>query len=119
MSSVLRPLLKLTLTADELNMGMTAVLLGLLEVSFLAPLGCFFWLWLQNSCDVRPKTIIYMLLVIFFGMTVYGYVAMTMQIEFYILCGVYAFVAGAEQAFTRGLYSEMIPKGHESEFFSF
>ena len=103
----------------ELNMNMTQILLGLLEISFLAPLGCLFWLYVQNSCAIKPKTIINILLVIFLGMTVYGYIALREQVEFYILCAVYAFVAGAEQAFTRGLYSEMIPKGHESEFFSF
>ena len=89
--------------AYELDMGMTQVLLGLLEVSFLAPLGCFFWLWVQNSCGVKPKTIIYILLLIFLGMCIYAFFAMTAQIEFYVLCAVYAFVAGAEQAFTRGL----------------
>jgi len=103
----------------ELNMSTTEVMMALVLISLVAPLGCIFWLWLESKFHLHVKTMILLNLFIFCLLPIYGLIGMTSKMEFYALGLVYAMVTGAEQAFTRGAFAEMIPHGHESEFFAF
>jgi UMF1 family MFS transporter len=57
-------------------------------------------------------------LVIWFGVTVYAYAILQTEFQFFVMGGVIAVVLGGSQALSRSLFSLMIPRGQESEYFS-
>ena len=57
-------------------------------------------------------------LVIWTGVLVYAYALLQTKLQFFILGAVIAIVLGGSQALSRSVYSLMIPKGKESEYFS-
>jgi UMF1 family MFS transporter len=57
-------------------------------------------------------------LVIWTGALVFAYGFLQTSVHFFILAGVIAIVLGGSQALSRSVYSLMIPKGQEAEYFS-
>ena len=57
-------------------------------------------------------------LVIWTGVLVYAYGLLQTKLQFFILGAVIAIVLGGSQALSRSVYSLMIPKGQEAEYFS-
>jgi UMF1 family MFS transporter len=57
-------------------------------------------------------------LVIWTGVLVYAYALLQTKLQFFILGAVIAIVLGGSQALSRSVYSLMIPKGKEAEYFS-
>ena len=64
------------------------------------------------------KTGIYIALVVYLGVTVYGYF-MQQEFEFYILAAVVGLVQGGVQSLSRSLYARIIPRNQSAEFFGF
>jgi MFS transporter, UMF1 family len=57
-------------------------------------------------------------LVIYCGVLLYGYAFVDSELEFYVMSGLIGAVMGGSQALSRSMYSLMIPKGHEAEYYA-
>jgi UMF1 family MFS transporter len=64
------------------------------------------------------KRAIVVSLVIWTGTIVYAYGPLRTATQFVVLAAVIAIVLGGSQALSRSVYSLMIPKGREAEYFS-
>ena len=84
-----------------------------------AIVGCFVVFWIETTYNVKPKHILIAVLIAEGLLPVYAMVAMTQQWEFYVMAGVFGFLTGPQQAYTRSIYSSYIPAGHEAEYFAF
>jgi UMF1 family MFS transporter len=64
------------------------------------------------------KKAIMISLVIWSGLLIYAYGFLYTAVQFWILGATLALVLGGSQALSRSLFSQMIPKNKESEYFS-
>ena len=67
---------------------------------------------------IGTKRAIIISLVIWIGTILYAYAALKTARDFLIMGAVIGLVLGGSQALSRSLYSLMIPKGKEAEYFS-
>jgi UMF1 family MFS transporter len=65
------------------------------------------------------KNAIVLSLLIWASVTIYAYGFLFTGTQFWVLGAVIALVLGGSQALSRSLFSQMIPRGREAEFFSF
>lgn len=115
--------------AVELGMEATNRILVILMIQFVAFLGAYGFSYLASR--MGTKNAILLSLVIWSGTVIFAYFGMKSQtivgglgitqaeLEFWILGFVVALVLGGSQALSRSLFSQMIPKNQEAEFFSF
>ena len=113
--------------AQELGMPTNMLILVILMIQFVAFGGAFLFAFLARRLGARNAIIVS--LFIWGGVVVYAWLGMTSQVpilgmeqrqfEFWILGFIIALVLGGSQALSRSLFSQMIPKGQEAEFFSF
>ena len=102
--------------SDELKIPMSTLALVILLVQFEAFAGSFLFNWVAKA--IGAKRAIIVSLVIWTGALVSVYVSIKTTLQFFIMAGVIAIVLGGTQALSRSLYSLMIPKGKEAEYFS-
>jgi len=91
----------------------------ILMIQFVAFFGALFWGKLANW--IGAKRAIIVSLVIWAGVVIYAYGGMkgdSRATQFMILGAIIALVLGGSQAISRSLFSQMIPKSKEAEFFS-
>jgi MFS transporter, UMF1 family len=93
------------------------LLLLFLETQIVAMIGSFFWAWVSKK--VGNKWTIMISLLWWSCVVIYAYGFLSERWEAWILGAAIGFVLGGTQAMSRSLYSQMIPKGRESGFFSF
>jgi MFS transporter, UMF1 family len=101
------------------ELGMTADELPplFLMVQFVAFFGALFFGYLARW--IGAKRAILLSLVIWTGVTLYAYSPLLQTGgQFFVLGAVIALVLGGSQALSRSLFSQMIPKGQETEYFS-
>ena len=115
--------------AEELGMAATNRILVILMIQFVAFGGAYMFSFLAKR--MGTKNAILLSLVIWSGTVVFAYFGMKDQtivegigiaraeLEFWLLGFVVALVLGGSQALSRSLFSQMIPKDQEAEFFSF
>jgi UMF1 family MFS transporter len=103
--------------SEELKIGSGTLALVILMVQFLAIGGSL--LFEQLAKRTGTKWSIVISLVIWAGLTVYAYAFLQTTTQFFGMAAVLALVLGGSQALSRSLFSQMIPLGRESEFFSF
>ena len=92
----------------------------ILMIQFVAFGGALFWGRLAKW--IGAKQSIMVSLVIWAGVVIYAYSGLKGEsriTEFFILGVFIALVLGGSQAISRSLFSQMIPKGREAEFYSF
>lgn len=65
-----------------------------------------------------PKRCVYFALLVYVGITVYGYRLQTAT-QFFVLCLLVGTVMGGAQALSRSLFASMIPRHRSAEFFAF
>ncbi len=102
--------------AEELGMETASLVQLILMVQFIAFFGALGFGYLARWFGAKRSII--GSLVIWLGVTVYTYAFLETVGQFFILAGVIAIVLGGSQALSRSLFSLMIPKGQEAEFFS-
>ena len=113
--------------AEELGMGSTMLILVILMIQFVAFFGALGFGRLAGR--LGTKNTILLSLVIWSLCVIYAAVGMKStatvlgmqqrQLEFWFLGFVIALVLGGSQALSRSLFSQMIPKNQEAEFYSF
>ena len=92
----------------------------ILFIQFAAFFGAL--LWGRLAGKVGAKTSILISLVIWSLVVIYAYIGLQGEnriTEFWILGFFIALVMGGSQAISRSLFSQLIPKGKEAEFYSF
>lgn len=102
--------------AEELKLDQSTLVQVILLVQFAAFFGSLIFNWIAK--EVGSKRAIILSLVIWTGVLVYAYGLLQTRLQFFILGAVIAIVLGGSQALSRSVYSLMIPKGQEAEYFS-
>lgn len=103
-----------------LEMETGTLTMVILMIQFVAFFGALFWGRLAGWIGAKKAIIVS--LVIWAGVVIYAYGGLygdTRVTQFFILGGFIAMVMGGSQAISRSLFSQMIPKGKEAEFYSF
>ncbi len=108
--------LSATFGSEELGLGTTSLVQLILMVQFIAFFGAL--LFQQVARRTGAKRAIVISLFIWLGVTVYTYAFLQTELQFFILGGFIAIVMGGSQALSRSLFSLMIPRGQEAEYFS-
>jgi len=102
----------------ELKLNQSTLISSILMVQFVAFFGALFFGYLSKRIGVKRAIILS--LVVWTG-TVYAAYALVQPnspLQFYLLAAVIAIVLGGSQALSRSVFSLMIPKGQEAEYFS-
>lgn len=102
--------------SDELKIPMGTLTMAILMVQFLAFVGAL--LFNLVSRRMGAQRTIALSLLIWTGVIVAIYVTVRTTVEFFVMAAVVALVLGGTQALSRSLFSQMIPKGREGEYFS-
>ncbi len=101
---------------EELKLEEATLVQVILMVQFVAFFGSILFNWVAKVTG--GKRAIMISLVIWTGVLVYAYALLQTKLQFFILGAVIAVVLGGSQALSRSVYSLMIPKGQEAEYFS-
>lgn len=101
---------------DELGMPMGTLALAILMVQFLAFAGAFTFNFIAKAIGTKQAVILS--LIIWTSTLVATYFWVKTSTDFFVMAGVIALVLGGTQALSRSLFSQMIPKGREGEYFS-
>jgi len=102
----------------EIDQGTLTMII--LMIQFVAFGGALFWGKLAKW--VGAKNAIIISLFIWSGVVIFAYGGLqgdTRVLQFWILGALIAMVMGGSQAISRSLFSQMIPKGKEAEYYSF
>ncbi len=102
--------------SQELGMDSSQLVLLILMVQFVAFGGALGFGYLARA--IGAKRAIIASLVIWTGVTVYAYALLASVAQFFVMAAVIGVVLGGSQALSRSLFSQMIPKGQEAEYFS-
>lgn len=101
---------------EELHLGLDVLTTVILIVQFVAFFGALLFNYIAKRTS--GKTSIIITLIIWTGTCVYSHSFLQTEAQFYWLASVIALVLGGSQALSRSVFSLMIPKGSESEYFS-
>ncbi|HRA67340.1 MAG TPA: MFS transporter [Caldilinea sp.] len=103
--------------SEELGMGAEELPPLFLMVQFVAFFGALFFGYLARW--IGAKRAILLSLVIWTGVAIYAFSPLLETgRQFFLLGAVIALVLGGSQALSRSLFSQMIPQGQETEYFS-
>jgi UMF1 family MFS transporter len=101
---------------DELKIPMSSLTMVILMVQFVAFAGAIGFQYVANA--IGAKRAVMLALVIWTGVLVAMYVSVKTTVQFFIMAAIVAIIMGGSQALSRSLFSQMIPKGREGEYFS-
>jgi len=101
---------------EELKLPISTLTAVILMVQFVAFLGTLAVGWIARR--VGTKRTVIATLVLWIGVLIYAYGFLYTDTQFWTLGVAIALVLGGTQALSRSLYSLMIPKGQEAEYFS-
>lgn len=101
---------------EELGLGMQTLTTAVLIVQFVAFGGALLFGRLAKSMGAKRAVMLSLFIWTLTLAYIYGFVYSEQQ--FYIMAAIVAVVLGGSQALSRSIYSQMIPKGQESEYFS-
>jgi len=101
---------------DELGISISSLTMVILMVQFVAFFGAIGFGWVAQGVGAKPA--IMAALVIWTAVLVAMYLWVRTTAQFFLMAGVVGLVLGGSQALSRSLFSLMIPKGKEAEYFS-
>jgi UMF1 family MFS transporter len=102
--------------SSELGLPDSTLVLVVLMIQFVAAGGAMLFSLIAGR--LGAKKAIMLSLVIWSGLVIYAYGFLYTEIQFWIMGAILALVLGGSQALSRSLFSQMIPKNRESEYFS-
>lgn len=108
------------LVRGGLELDQSTLTMVILMIQFVAFGGALFWGKLAGWVGAKRSIIIS--LVVWAGVVIYAYAGLqgdTRVLQFWILGAFIALVMGGSQAISRSLFAQMIPDGHEAEYYSF
>jgi MFS transporter, UMF1 family len=98
-----------------LGLSMTTLTTVILMVQFVGFLGAILFNSIARAVSAKRAIIISLL--VWIGTLGYAYALVNTARQFYVMAAAIAVVLGGSQALSRSVYSLMIPKGQESEYF--
>jgi UMF1 family MFS transporter len=101
--------------SDELKIPMSDLTLAILMVQFVAFAGALVFNGVAKLIGTKPAIVVALL--IWIGVVLAIYLVVRTTAHFFITAAVVAVVMGGTQALSRSLFSQMIPKGREGEYF--
>jgi MFS transporter, UMF1 family len=101
---------------EELGLSITTLTTVILMVQFVAIVGALGFL--KVATITGTKWAVAISLLIWIATVTYAYAFLQTALDFFVLGGVIGLVIGGTQALSRSLFSQMIPHGRESEYFS-
>jgi MFS transporter, UMF1 family len=101
---------------EELGLPIQTLTTVILLVQFGAIVGALGFL--KVATFAGTKSAIAISLVIWIAAVTYAYAFLQTTFDFFLMAGVISLVIGGTQALSRSLFSQMIPRGKESEYFS-
>lgn len=102
--------------AQELGLEQGILIQAILLVQFVAFFGALGFGWLARR--IGAKRAILLSLLIWGGTVIYGFfIPAGVPAQFFLLAGIIALVLGGSQAISRSVFSLMIPRGQEAEYF--
>ncbi|WP_238325850.1 MFS transporter [Bryobacter aggregatus] len=102
--------------SDQLQMSMASLTQAILMVQFVAFFGAMGFNYLSKWLGAKRS--IAVSLVIWTLTLFYIWLSVKTEREFFILAFIIGIVMGGSQALSRSLFSQLIPKGREAEYFS-
>jgi UMF1 family MFS transporter len=102
--------------SDELKIPMGTLTMAILMVQFLAFAGALLFNVIAGRLGAKGAIVLSLL--IWSSVILAIYVTVRTTAEFFVMAAVVAIVLGGTQALSRSLFSQMIPKGREGEYFS-
>lgn len=100
---------------EELGLSISTLTTVVLMVQFVGIPGVYLFKYVARA--VGAKWAIVLSLLLWIGTLVYAYALLHTTRDFFIMAGMIALVLGGSQALSRSLFSLLIPKGQESEYF--
>lgn len=100
---------------DELKMSMESLALAILMVQFVAFGGALVFKFVARA--IGAKAAIVVSLAIWAGVLISVYFSVRTSSQFFVMAAIIAIVLGGTQALSRSLFSQMIPRGREAEYF--
>jgi UMF1 family MFS transporter len=100
---------------DELKMPIATLALAILMVQFVGFFGAIAFNWVARA--VGAQRAVMLALVVWTAVLVYIYAGVRTTAEFFVMAAIVAVILGGSQALSRSLFSQMIPKSREAEFF--
>ncbi len=100
---------------EELGLPLSTLLAAILMVQFVAFGGVHLFNGVAKLFGA--KRAIAASLVLWTGVVVYAYALLRTKAQFFVLAAAIAVVLGGTQALSRSVYSLLIPKGEEAEYF--
>jgi UMF1 family MFS transporter len=100
---------------EELGLSMSTLTTVILMVQFVGVIGNFLFNYLAHA--ISAKRAIMVSLLIWIATLVYAYAFLKTTLDFYLMAFAIAMVLGGSQALSRSVFSKMIPRGQESEYF--
>jgi UMF1 family MFS transporter len=101
---------------EELKLPMATITSVILLVQFVAFGGAMAFNWL--AARFGNKNAVMLGLAVWTATLVYIYALVSSEAQFYVMGVIVGLVLGGTQALSRSLYSFLIPKGREAEYFS-
>jgi UMF1 family MFS transporter len=101
---------------EALGISISSLTSIILMVQFVAFFGATIFNYIAKA--IGTKRAIMLSLVIWTGVVIYAYGFLQTEGQFFAMGGVIAVVLGGSQALSRSVFSQMIPKGQEAEYFS-
>lgn len=101
---------------EELKLSLGTLTTIILMVQFVAFFGAIVFNYISKISS--NKAAILLSLVLWICCILYAYLFLKTEAEFYVLAAVIGIVLGGTQALSRSLFSLLIPKGKEAEYFS-
>lgn len=101
---------------EALNLDISTLAMTILLVQFVAFFGAYIFAWLSKKFN--SKLSLMLSLIIWVIVLVYANLWLKDATGFYILGGVIGLVLGGSQSLSRSLFSLLIPKGKDAEYFS-
>jgi len=100
----------------ELKIPMGSLVLAILMVQFVAFFGALGFNRVAQAINAKRAVMLSLVIWTAVALSMYSWVRTTGQ--FFLMAAVVALVLGGSQALSRSLFSQMIPKGQEAEYFS-
>jgi UMF1 family MFS transporter len=101
---------------EELKLPLSTLTTVILMVQFVAFFGSLLFNFVAKGIGSRQAIAVSLL--IWTGCLIYAYGFLQTAFQFFILAAVIGIVLGGSQALSRSVYSLMIPRGQEAEYFS-
>ena len=102
----------------ELGASQMTLLIAGVIVPLAAGVGSFVWPWLQAKLHLTTRQIIMIQAFLYTLFPIYCLLFLRSSSEIWPLSAYHGFLLGATQSSCRVLFSELIPQGLETEFFS-